>query len=195
MITCPFCSYISVTVCLLSLQIKDCCGASPNQTADKMSLASPVAASLITDSPHEPTHLASCSPTHRRSLTPPPSNDAAPAKSHNHQHHHSSPVPITDSSPRSVRRVWTDSDEREIMSASPVRDLVEEEWRHHTPSSPLLTAVREAVDSINQYDDFEILEKIGAGFFADVFKVGIYVYVCIYCTSDNVSFSLAFSIL
>ena len=49
---------------------------------------------------------------------------------------------------------------------------MEEEWRyHHAPSSPLLTAMREAVDSINQYEDFEILEKIGAGFFADVYKV------------------------
>ena len=59
----------------------------------------------------------------------------------------------------------------EIARASPVRELTEEDWRQNTPSSPLLTAVREAVDSINQYEDFEILEKIGAGFFAEVFKV------------------------
>ena len=39
------------------------------------------------------------------------------------------------------------------------------------PSSPLLTAVRSAVDSLSQYEDFEIREKIGAGFFAEVFKV------------------------
>lgn len=40
-----------------------------------------------------------------------------------------------------------------------------------TPSSPLLVAMRTAVDSLNQYEDFEILEEIGAGFFAQVFKV------------------------
>lgn len=68
--------------------------------------------------------------------------------------------------------------ECEVVCASPVRELTEEEIRHHTPSSPLLTAVREAVDSINQYDDFEILEKIGAGFFADVFKVCSCVQMC-----------------
>lgn len=39
------------------------------------------------------------------------------------------------------------------------------------PSSPLLVAMRTAVDSLNQYEDFEILEEIGAGFFAQVFKV------------------------
>lgn len=39
------------------------------------------------------------------------------------------------------------------------------------PSSPLLVAMRNAVDSLNQYEDFEILEEIGAGFFAQVFKV------------------------
>lgn len=39
------------------------------------------------------------------------------------------------------------------------------------PSSPMLTAMREAVDSITKYEDFEIVEKIGAGFYADVFKV------------------------
>lgn len=42
----------------------------------------------------------------------------------------------------------------------------------HPPSSPLLVAMRTAVDSLNQYEDFEILEEIGAGFFAKVFKVG-----------------------
>ncbi len=39
------------------------------------------------------------------------------------------------------------------------------------PSSPLLVAMRTAVDSLNQYEDFEILEEIGAGFYAVVFKV------------------------
>lgn len=41
----------------------------------------------------------------------------------------------------------------------------------HPPSSPLLVAMRTAVDSLNQYEDFVILEQIGAGFFAEVFKV------------------------
>ena len=70
--------------------------------------------------------------------------------------------------------MWTDEDQLEAAPVSPVRDLVDDNVRRHTPSSPLLTAVREAVDSINQYEDFEILEKIGAGFFADVYKVGVY---------------------
>ncbi len=39
------------------------------------------------------------------------------------------------------------------------------------PSSPLLMAVKKAVDSLNQYEDFDIIEEIGSGFFADVFKV------------------------
>ena len=39
------------------------------------------------------------------------------------------------------------------------------------PSSPLLMAVKKAVDSLNQYEDFEIIEEIGSGYFADVFKV------------------------
>lgn len=45
---------------------------------------------------------------------------------------------------------------------------------HNCPSSPLLIAMRNAVDSLNKYEDFKILEKIGAGFFAEVFKVSIY---------------------
>ena len=39
------------------------------------------------------------------------------------------------------------------------------------PSSPMLNALRQAVDSVCNKEDFEELEKIGAGFFADVFKV------------------------
>ena len=39
------------------------------------------------------------------------------------------------------------------------------------PNSPLLVAMRTAVDSLNQYDDFDILDEIGSGFFAEVFKV------------------------
>ena len=45
------------------------------------------------------------------------------------------------------------------------------------PSSPLLVAMRTAVDSLNQYEDFEILEEIGAGFFAQVFKVSFLVFL------------------
>ena len=60
---------------------------------------------------------------------------------------------------------------RRINSLSPARDFSDEELHLRSPSSPLLTAMREAVDSISQYEDFEILEKIGAGFFAEVFKV------------------------
>ena len=40
------------------------------------------------------------------------------------------------------------------------------------PSSPLLSALRQAVDSVCNKEDFEELEMIGAGFFADVYKVG-----------------------
>ncbi len=43
------------------------------------------------------------------------------------------------------------------------------------PSSPLLVAMRDAVDSLNKYEDFKILEKIGAGFFAEVYKVSSFV--------------------
>lgn len=61
-----------------------------------------------------------------------------------------------------------------VMSAS-MMGLVGVDKNHVTlnpPNSPLLLAVRTAVDSLNQYEDFDILEEIGSGFFADVFKVG-----------------------
>ena len=35
----------------------------------------------------------------------------------------------------------------------------------------MLSAIREAVDSVSNMEDFETIEKIGAGFFAEVFKV------------------------
>ena len=41
----------------------------------------------------------------------------------------------------------------------------------HRPSSPLLNALREAVDSVSNMADFRVIEKIGSGFFAEVFKV------------------------
>ena len=44
---------------------------------------------------------------------------------------------------------------------------------HHVPrpSSPLLSALREAVESVSNMEDFEQIEKIGSGFFAEVYKV------------------------
>ena len=39
------------------------------------------------------------------------------------------------------------------------------------PSSPMLTAVRNAVSSLNRMEDFEIIEEIGEGFYAKVYKV------------------------
>ena len=39
------------------------------------------------------------------------------------------------------------------------------------PSSPLLSVLREAVESLSCIEDFEKLEMIGSGFFAEVFKV------------------------
>lgn len=37
--------------------------------------------------------------------------------------------------------------------------------------SPLLSALRDAVSSVHNLEDYEIVEKIGAGFFAEVYKV------------------------
>ena len=135
---------------------------------------------LITDAPHDinstqlDTHPTQPRvPEHSFNATSTHPNNFAP----NHQHHtitpSSSPLPISEinHSPHRFRRVWVDGEESTIPHVSPARDLADEEWRQQTPNSPLLTAMREAVDSINQYEDFEILEKIGAGFFAEVFKV------------------------
>ena len=57
--------------------------------------------------------------------------------------------------------------------ASPLRSFVHEDRMSPSvcPSSPLCSAVRDAVDSLSQYDDFDVLEQIGTGFFADVYKV------------------------
>lgn len=57
------------------------------------------------------------------------------------------------------------------LSASPPPGSSDDEFAYKCPSSPLLVAVRNAVDSLSQYNDFEILEKIGSGFYAEVFKV------------------------
>ena len=87
-----------------------------------------------------------------------------------------SPVSISDlsSSPKRYSAM-KQQEAYQPSSLFPAREIVEEDGGHFvripSPSSPLLTAVREAVDSLSQYEDFEILEKIGAGFFAEVFKV------------------------
>lgn len=39
------------------------------------------------------------------------------------------------------------------------------------PSSPMLTALRDAVSSVSRIEDFEIIEEIGEGFYAKVYKV------------------------
>ena len=57
------------------------------------------------------------------------------------------------------------------LSVSPPPGSSDEEFTYRCPSSPLLVAVRNAVDSLSQYNDFEILENIGSGFYAEVFKV------------------------
>lgn len=41
------------------------------------------------------------------------------------------------------------------------------------PSSPLLSVLREAVESLSSIEDFEKMEMIGSGFFAEVFKVSV----------------------
>ena len=82
--------------------------------------------------------------------------------------HSTSPMMITNSS----ESPYHISSAAQLTSHSPVQDFTDEDmWK--CPSSPLLTAMREAVDSLAQYEDFEIIEKIGAGFFAEVFKVSI----------------------
>ena len=57
------------------------------------------------------------------------------------------------------------------LSASPPPGSGDEDFMYRCPSSPLLVAVRSAVDSLSQYDDFDVIEKIGSGFYAEVFKV------------------------
>ncbi len=65
-------------------------------------------------------------------------------------------------------------DQSDSLAASPKHSHLQDDPRlHNTPSSPLLVAMRNAVDSLNKYEDFKILEKIGAGFFAEVFRVSM----------------------
>lgn len=63
------------------------------------------------------------------------------------------------------------SDAHGRLSATPPPGSADEEFAYKCPSSPLLVAVRTAVDSLSQYNDFDILEKIGSGFYSDVYKV------------------------
>ena len=126
-------------------------------------------------------------------------------KTHNHSsvsvHHQSKPIPISqqqatktsNSEPCSPARIRELSESpshhrnlnhqlHKSVYASPSMDSLGDNDRMipHCPSSPLLVAVRDAVDSLSQYSDFEIMEKIGAGFFAEVFKVcGWCVCVCV----------------
>ncbi len=44
------------------------------------------------------------------------------------------------------------------------------------PSSPMLFALREAVDSVSNMADFKMIEKLGSGFFGEVFKVQLVVH-------------------
>ena len=79
-------------------------------------------------------------------------------------------------------------DRRRLLSVSPShseRETSPDEGItiHNCPSSPLLVAMRNAVDSLNKYEDFKILEKIGAGFFAEVFKVSILLFFVEGCFS------------
>lgn len=64
-----------------------------------------------------------------------------------------------------------------LLSAGSSHDSDMDRLTFQPPSSPLLVAMRTAVESLNQYDDFEILEEIGAGFFAVVYKVSPINYI------------------
>ena len=96
-------------------------------------------------------------------------------KTHSKPNHvHTSILELSES-PKRVSQLknheymYTDSHGR--LSATPPPSLIDEEFVLKCPSSPLLVAVRTAVDSLSQYNDFDIMEKIGSGFYAEVFKV------------------------
>ena len=89
-------------------------------------------------------------------------------------HVHTSILELSES-PKRVSQIknhkYIYSDSRSRLSATPPPGSGDEDLAYKCPSSPLLVAVRTAVDSLSQYNDFEILEKIGSGFYAEVFKV------------------------
>ena len=64
------------------------------------------------------------------------------------------------------------------------------------PLSPMCVALRDAVSSVNRIEDFEIIEEIGEGFYAKVYKVNIKygsVYVNVYNCQDKIHYSLVFN--
>lgn len=94
------------------------------------------------------------------------------------------PIPILElsESPKRVSQIneheYMYSDSRGRLSATPSLGSTDEDVAHKCPSSPLLVALRTAVDSLSQYDDFDTLEKIGSGFYAEVFKVRFITALC-----------------
>ena len=89
-------------------------------------------------------------------------------------HAHTSILELSES-PKRVSQIRNHerrySDAHGRLSATPPPGLGDEEFAYKCPSSPLLVAVRTAVDSLSQYNDFDVLEKIGSGFYAEVYKV------------------------
>ena len=101
---------------------------------------------------------------------------AIPCQAHSEPNHMPMSILELSESPKRVTQIneheydkYSDSHGR--LSATPSLGSTDEELVYKCPSSPLLVAVRTAVDSLSQYDDFDILEKIGSGFYAEVFKV------------------------
>ena len=79
------------------------------------------------------------------------------------------------------------SDAHGRLSTTPPPGSADEEFMYKCPSSPLLVAVRTAVDSLSQYNDFDILDKIGSGFYAEVFKVRLLDVMLTICSQGVIS--------
>lgn len=90
--------------------------------------------------------------------------------------HHYDTISIKDLT-ESPQRYKQNFSPHHSKSVSPPHNLDEDRVSFQPPNSPLLVAMRTAVDSLNQYEDFDIVEEIGAGFYADVFKVISVVYI------------------